>query len=441
MRKFRTIAAAALLLIFTGNAVALLGPFASFVVRMGGTAAFGEFLLMSATAVGTAIAFVTVAPPSVSTPSLAVQLAPDAPLPTPSGWTASTGNTGTGGKPAPPSSTTPSAGWKSSFGAGCPSNNCAIMETALESCVQAHPGHTGHNLQSFVANPPSPWPYGHYQCRNGTNQFLSDINSYQVCKSGYTLSGGNCILANAAIVQKPADGTCNIVRTGNSYAYDPLDNADCASPGSQISISGGTVSGSSTGGGTFSVVTGSDGKTQVKQQSPSSTAFVTDTTTVNLSAPSSGSGGSGLTQTTATGATSGQQVGTGDLTGSDGVAETPEPCGGAGQPICNVKIDETGTPTESSLSTEKTAFDEKTAERVTALQGVGTVSNLGLGLSITWPTAGCSDLTFAMPASKGNLVVPWCSKQADIKNAGGWLVGILTAFGLFSIGVGALRKG
>lgn len=438
MRKFRIIAAAVLLLIFTGNAVALLGPFASFVVRMGGTPAFSEFLLMSGTAVGSAIAFVTIAPPSVSTPSLAVQLAPDAPLPTPPGWTASTGATGTAGKPTPPSTASTQQQWYYS-----PTATYYTQFTAI--CDKWRLDQNFNKGDSPADASPTC-----YACVNPvTNCWATDngkrtanFNPQNICPTGYTNNSGTCTLTNAAVVQKPADGTCNIVRTGNSYAYDSLDAADCANPGSQISISGGTVSGTSTGGGTFSVVTGADGKTQVKQQSPSSTAFVTDTTTVNLSAPSSGSGGSGLTQTTVTGATSGQQVGTGDLTGSDGVNnETGEPCGAPGQPICNVKVDETGTPTDSSLSTEKTAFDEKTAERVTALQGVGTVSNLGLGLSITWPTAGCSDLTFAMPASKGNLVVPWCSRQADIKNAGAWFVGILTAFGLFSIGVGALRKG
>lgn len=450
MRKFRTIAAAALLLIFTGNAVALLGPFASLVVRMGGTPTLSEMLVASSVAVGSLIAFVNVSKPDFSTPNLTVQLAPDAPLPTPDGWTASTGNAGTGGKPTPPSSTTPSAGWKSSLGAGCPSNNCAIMETALESCVQAHPGHTGHNLQSFVANPPSPWPYGHYQCRNGTNQFLSDINSYQVCKSGYTLSGGNCILANAAIVQKPADGVCNIIRTGNTYSIDPQDNADCSGQ-SAVSINGGTATVNALNGDTvIAMINGTTaGQSLVwKKYNPDGGGTgvpTTDTRTFDLSAPKTGNGsGTGLNGVSVNGIGFSSQKGAGTLAGTGGEGETPGGCGAPDQPKCDVKVDETGTPTDSSLQAQKDDFEAKSNEHkgmIESIAGANQRTSLGLSLSINWPAVACSDPVFPIPGTGKSLTVDLCSRSADIRDALSWFLGWATAIYIFFLGAGALRQG
>jgi hypothetical protein len=352
--------------------------------------------------------------------------------PTPAGWSSPT---------QPPTTTTQQAGWAATHGAGCPSNNCEKQSSAIQACIQAHPNHTGHNLTNFVASPPSPWPYGHWQCRNGSAQFLSDINSFQVCPNGYSVSGSTCALSNASLVQKPTDGKCTVLRSGNTFSGDAND-PDCSvstadSPAQQLNLGGsGSASINAAKDGYSGSVSNNttDGSTTITFSVPNYTNGTTTTFTLKLGAPD----GTGKQVVTGIGKATGSGIGT----GADPNAQPdPQPsCGVAGKPPCTMKIDETGTPTDSTLSAQKSEFETKNAERITATQNAVTVSNLGLGLSITWPTGSCSDLSFSMPRGAGTLTVPWCERHADIKSAVGYLVAIVTAFGLFSIGIGALRS-
>src|ERR1039457_1134280 len=99
--KFRKQTIAALVLgsfLFAMPAQALIAPL---VVWLGGAAAFANAVELSTIAIGAVIAFVKFNAPTSSgnqNPIIA-QLAPDAPLPTPTGWTPSTGATGSKGKP------------------------------------------------------------------------------------------------------------------------------------------------------------------------------------------------------------------------------------------------------------------------------------------------------------------------------------------------------
>jgi hypothetical protein len=100
------------------------------------------------------------------------------------------------------------------------------------------------------------------------------------------------------------------------------------------------------------------------------------------------------------------------------------------------------TTDEKNLKAQKDTLDAQSAARETALTTNTNKTNLGFGLSITWPTSSCSDPTFAIPGGKGNLVLPMCSKRADLQSVTNWWVSILTAFALFGIGINAVsRKG
>lgn len=53
------------------------------------------------------------------------------------------------------------------------------------------------------------------------------VYSMNGCPVGYTISSGSCALFNAALVPRPTDNFCPIVRNGTAYAVDSTD-PDCA---------------------------------------------------------------------------------------------------------------------------------------------------------------------------------------------------------------------
>lgn len=71
------------------------------------------------------------------------------------------------------------------------------------------------------------------------------------CPDGYSVSGSSCVLSNAALVQKPTDNSCPIVRNGTAYAVDAND-PDCANGQAP------TLSTTAAGGG-LAVIQGFDG--------------------------------------------------------------------------------------------------------------------------------------------------------------------------------------
>lgn len=348
--------------------------------------------------------------------------------PTPAGWSSPTQPPSTAGAPT-----------TKYWGQSVPSSANKV-DTVQEVCDiwnAANPGAAGLPSYPYSSNGGVDWI-----CLKQNGFTAQSVFKSQDCPAGYTNSSGTCTLSNASAVQKPVDGKCTILRSGNTFSGDAND-ADCSvsssnSPAQTLNLGGsGTAGINASKDGYSGAVTNNtaDGSTTITFSVPNYSNGTTTQFTLSLGAPD-GTGKQvvvGISKNTSSG------IGTGNDPNAKPDMEAQ--CGVAGKPPCTMKIDETGTPTDSSLSTEKDAFEAATDARTTAMQGVGTVSDLGLGFTITWPTSGCSDLTFSMPGGKGNLVVPWCEKQADIKNAGGWFIGVLTAFGLFSIGVGALRNG
>lgn len=89
---------------------------------------------------------------------------------------------------------------------------------------------------------------GQLYCNPGGDRMY--IGTKLKCPTGYTLSGSTCNLSSASSVQKPLGTPCQILRTGNSFAYDasnpscpvaPASNGMIASDGSTIGVNGGTV--------------------------------------------------------------------------------------------------------------------------------------------------------------------------------------------------------
>jgi hypothetical protein len=311
--------------------------------------------------------------------------------------------------------------------------------------------------------PSSTWTYFSSPGFNGSCLRSSDglyynVLAIEVCPTGYTKNTvpnpDTCTATSA--VPKPSDGTCTIVRVDNSFSADTND-PDCAvTP--NVSITPSSISITPNVGPSATVGVKSDSTTTITVTTVNNTTVTTTTDTVSGGVPDVTSG-----DVAVVGKSSKTYSGTG--TGADPLAQGEFPtdynrestqtavkgvldtiaagqCGGAGQPAC--KLDETATPTDSSLATEKASFDTAAADRVTALEnlaGAGKVTDLGLGLTIEWPSVGCTDPSFAMPHGFGDLVVPMCSRQGDVQAMLGWLFAVGAAITIFGIATGAVGSG
>jgi len=418
---------------------------------------FGSFVNYAAVAVGTVLMYAGVtrnAQENSGAVEVKIQIVPDAPQDTPSGWTASTGAASSGGKPTPPSSG--GAATNRYVAMGCVgqtwTGTYSSAAEAGQAFVAAQPSgavYYGVGSTSGNAGCGGPGEYVDYRLAGDspTAHRFMPLNITLGCNAGYTVSGSNCVLSNAALVVKPSDGVCTIQRTGNSYAYDSLD-PDCASPTSQVSISG-------SGNGTFTVIAtdGSKvvsqidqttGKTTVTQSVPNFTSNTTTNNTVVFSAPQTGpSPSTGLGQAVVEGKSSSTVAGTGSLAGTTPSANEGQ-CGAPGQPKCDVRIDETGTPDPSaSISSKQTEFDQKANERKAAIEaaaGAGQVSSFGLSLSIAWPNDACVNPQFVIPNTGGRVLAPdLCGPSGDIRVTMQWFLGIATALYIFMLGATALK--
>ena len=246
-----------------------------------------------------------------------------------------------------------------------------------------------------------------------------------VCPAGYTASGANCNLSNASIVQKPSDGHCPIARVANMYASDPNDPDCTAAADSAKTVTGlSATSGTSTAGGSTgpstSIVVAGDGTATITIAQPyggSTTTYV-----YKAGAPA----GAGVV----TG--SGYAVSTSAGTGSVNAPSTPvEHCGGPGQPQCDVRVNEAGTPSGSgAYSAATSALDSASAARETAignLAGSGKVTTLpGFSFPSFLPTAGtCTALHWDF---KGYVYDhDWCPMLARLRALWAWVIGIIGA--------------
>ena len=188
----------------------------------------------------------------------------------PSGWTAPTPPAI---QPAPPSSTAPQTGW-----ASCPStcNLSTLYPTQQAACAVNHPEATP-NVFSSPGGIPT------WTCRRppglgeGTTQFRS------VCVTGYTLSGSNCVLSNASLVQKPSDGKCSVIRSGNTFSGDTRD-PDCGT--TQLTNARVTVSSDETNvqdsKGTVKAKINPDGTTTITYNKYNASSSTTSQTTIAL---------------------------------------------------------------------------------------------------------------------------------------------------------------
>jgi len=147
---------------------------------------------------------------------LQVQINPNNPVPTPAGWTEN------GDNPIPPqnSNSVTKSGYRSFGYVADPVLHSSILEACTVQINFQHPGqpvcNIGNNCGRFTSG----------YCDTGIA--YAQLNTVVDCNAGYNLNGTNCILSNAAMVTKPADGKCQMLRdtTLNTFKVDAND-PDC----------------------------------------------------------------------------------------------------------------------------------------------------------------------------------------------------------------------
>jgi hypothetical protein len=436
-----------------GSSLAFLSLLAQVVIRVGGTALFADALAWSSLVVLGAMSFIHFKDPAAAVPIISVQLAPDAPLPAPSGWLVSSGAPGTGGQPTPPSTATATSITFSGLTPNATvagSTTSAVSRCATQAASLITPVGPWGNATVHTSDETGKCDIDLFDMTTGHPFFALQAFTFTrtvVCPSGYaSTSGGPCNLINATAVLKPADNTCIVRRVGNTLVADSSD-ADCALLPATVSVASGAVNVSASDGSSGAVtVDFSTGRTTVLRAAADGLG---NTTLENLifTAPGTGSS-SGVAQL----AEKGQATvpGVGSLSalspGASAATAAAPPavaCGVPGKPACTARIDETGTPTDATLTPAKDAFDSASATRqsgISAVSAVNKVTSLGFGLSITWPTTTCTDPSIGI-LRFGLGSVPLCAHQAEIQSVGGWLIGILTAFTVFAMGIGAIKGG
>jgi len=416
------------------------------------TALFGSALV-----VGAAVGFIGMAGDPATTPPanspLLVKVNPAEKMPTPAGWTA----------PVTPSvQPTPPA-----------SLNAASAQAAFPnwpSVTKANTFCASFTVGEFVLSGTR------YMARgNGTqfNPVLGAGDTVSSCGPGDTVmvksacplgtfdpaggTGSTCTVSNPGVVTKPGDGKCTVMRTGNSFAGDPLD-PDCSVGNipTTVTITGNEVIVKPTTTETQTVTTNADGTTTAKTTTINTTNNTTTTTTYNIS----NGGGVGNSKITGIGTTTSN--GTGDLAGAGelkiptdynrevtqtaikGVLDNIKAgqCGGTGQPKCENKIDETGTPTDGSLTTAKDAMNAAFADVITGvnnINGSGKITSLGADLPLTLPTSACENHTFAMPKGHGHRVEPLCSVSTVVPASMASIMAAMTVVSLWRCAVEATK--
>lgn len=409
-------------------------------------------LVGSAAVIGAAVAFIGMGGDPATTPPanspLLVKINPSEPMPTPSGWTAPVAPSTEPKAPNVALNTPDPAYPQTSTDSSCSEPvgtqiyyipEARYRKLIDDSMVSAHQA-AGW---SFIASCGSP--------NIGKHRFGHAVAA---CPTGYTSNGSQCV-ATPGAVTKPADSKCTIIRTGNTFSADPVDPDCTAGLPATVSVTGTEVVVNPSATQKQSVKINGDGTTTATTTTINTTNNTTTTNTTNIN------NGGGVGNSKITGIGTSTVNGTGDQAGTTPTIEFPTDynrevtqqgikttldqikagqCGATGQPAC--KLDETGTPTDGSLTAAQSAIDAAFADVVTGVNNIGgsaKINDLGVGLPLTLPNTACENPTFAMPKGHGNLVVPLCSVSTDVQAIMAWIMAALTLVSLWRCAAEATR--
>jgi hypothetical protein len=351
----------------------------------------------------------------------------------PAGWTENASH-----QLIPPSTVTPaSLGYQYSVN--------PVRSTPLAACKDGNP-----TVVAALPTQIATHPYSYGCSFDGvTTPFF--VGEQLGCPAGY-VGTTTCTLDNAALVQKPADGHCNVVRSGNSFFDDPND-PDCTS---SPTVTAGSAT-SQTPAGKTTITGNGDGTTTVINKTYNNT---TNTTTTNTTIYNHSTGvvtGSSTTTNTGTGIAETSNPATPTPTDVSALATHADvnavgskldtangkldaikagQCGGSGQPPC--KLDEAGT--SSTFTGSQSAGLDAQADSLTS-QIKNQQNGAGPGLPI-------DPITNAIPVTSqcvnpgfnasdihagANFTLPLCEHASQVQPYLRWVVWIFTAMGIWGI--------
>lgn len=417
-------------------------------------------LIGASAAIGTAIAFVTFGgspgQPASSAPIVA-QIDPKAPLPTPAGWSAPPAGQV---QPVPPSSTSSRSCWSGASNASAVACDAAAA-TDAQSAGDKQAAVLGYVRGDGPAATSSGGAQGGgtwYGCAVGSETCWATNNGKRTismwvatgCAAGYTLSSGSCNLTTPSAVQKPVDGRCYIIRSGNSYSSDPQD-PDCSGGGfpAQWSAGSNTLSlgplPDGTGGGSVTIDAATSKATVVNNTNNSDGTQRQDK--VEIGAPD---GGSSPGSTKVLGTSSSTVAGSGTLaSGASSVSKIdlnlPTDYNrentqlSVKQAVEGLRTDEQQrmdqTGTDTTLASSKTDYAAKEAAHKSQLEGIGTAGLVSHGIAWSWspiiPASSCFEPTMNFLGK--SVTFAWCSKIDLLKQILAYAFFIMTGFGIFEI--------
>lgn len=247
------------------------------------------------------------------------------------------------------------------------------------------------------------------------------------CADGFVASGSQCLLANAANAKKPAGTPCEVVRLSNGTWDLDAKNPECATftaTNYLKSISASKIRAAvdqdtyvdidalPSGGRQIDVYDASAKRTFVTgPYDPQTDGFGIQTISDSGAPPNSNSG-----------------AGTGSGTSGTAVGS----CGGTGQPACG--IDDAGFDGKATdgngLLGKITANDQSITDKLNSTSATDTH-----GINWSWipvvPRVACTPFQFGTGAH--SMTFDLCETFSVIRQALGWLLYILTAWGLFDL--------
>lgn len=276
-------------------------------------------------------------------------------------------------------------------------------------------------------------------CYSAGGQAASFHEFRTVCPAGYTkVSGSNCVLSNAASVDKPSDGICQIKRNGNAFEDDPQD-PDCGmsgQPGAPAWTNSGAELSTTTSNGEIRQKINPDGTGQITNKTYNYGGNTTTTTNIYTSAPSGGS----MPQVTGTSATVSSGIGTGESDTPNQSVDVDLPTDYARQNTLEslradvadgIKLDETGTPesVDGAFDSAITVLDENIAsiDDPSSFDAVELPELLPGGGSCQSISGEIMGNAFSIPGSDG------CHRLAVLKGVLEWAFGIMTALYIFAL--------
>jgi len=394
-----------------------------------GVAAFvGAAPALATLAIASAVMGITFDKTESTGSVIVAQISPSAKFETPSGWTAPTSGQS---QPSPPASQPSSLEYKiSGFVGGdiFAASASAVCASAVGKTM------TPYTVASTVFNAFS------LSCElkdsSGWSFASASIVEVTRCPVGYTASGDSCSLSQPNLVMKPADGACGIQRIANSFSADTQD-PDCAIMPASVSVSPSTITQTRPDGSQKSVTINADGSVTATDSKPDTSSNTTQTNTTQVSAPDA----SGNSQVSGQGTGSTNGIGTANTgTPTPGFDKTglatETTLGGIKSDTGAIKDALTGAGSDSSMSGEKSAFGSALDGLIGMFSDEGSRSEGGLSEGFDMggylPTqCGCTPLTMTIMGHSASY--DWCAPIAIFKSVFSWVLGLMTAWYVFTL--------